>query len=178
MLPAVKAGAAPRYAGQRAVAFIGVPGSGKSTLAAGYKAPAWIHLTLDDLRQTMWPPGRRTYWDVARASEMGAHAQRLLHAVQQTALNTALYEGFNVVLPDTHLRLSAFRREWEIVAEHGITIEWKLLDVSWETLLMRNETRPPEHRLPADVLHAAFTDMWADDAWWRRLPSHQIEVIE
>lgn len=171
------ASAAPPRAGQRVVAFIGVPGSGKTTRAAVYQAPAWVHLTLDDLRQTMWPPGRRTYWDVARASPTGRNAQRLLHAVQQEALRTALAEGFNVVLPDTHLRLSAFERELEIVAEHGIEIEWKLLDVSWATLFERNKTRPVEHQLPATVLHDAFKAMWAPDAWWRRLPPNQIEVL-
>jgi hypothetical protein len=26
----------------------------------------WIHLTLDDMRQALWPPDRQMYWEVRR----------------------------------------------------------------------------------------------------------------
>lgn len=181
--PRPKKGATPRHAGQRVVAFIGVPGSGKSTLAQSFDPKAgWITITLDDLRQAIWPPHRRIYWDVRGAGnvELDHSAQRLLHAVNQSALNTALYEGFSVVLPDTHIRVSAFRRDLEIVADHGINIEWKLFKVPLEELIARNVKRgqtDPSHQVPNNVLLEAYQDLWSDEAWWRQLPSDQVEII-
>ncbi len=98
--------------------------------------------------------------------------------MQEQALLTALVEGFNVVLPDTHLKLPTFERELKIVAEFGIEIEWKLFDVPWATLFERNKTRPEHHRLPPTVLHDTFAQMWADDAWWRALPADRLQIIK
>lgn len=177
-IPKALPGIPALFPGQRVVAFIGVPGSGKSTEARRYRPQdGWVHLTLDDFRQAIWPPHRRVYWEV-REGYLDHAAQSLLHAVQQEALRTALVEGFNVVLPDTHLRLSAFEKELRIIADFGIEIEWKLFDIPWPVLFERNKTRPEEHRLPATVLLDSFKAMWAPDAWWRALPSHQIQIIK
>jgi adenylate kinase family enzyme len=53
---------------QRVVGLIGCPGAGKTTYARRYFDPmqGWVHLTLDDLRQTFWPPDRQVYWQVRR----------------------------------------------------------------------------------------------------------------
>lgn len=57
--------------------------------AASTHWTGWVHLTLDDLRQALWPPHRQVYWQV----RMGSHdkeAQDLLHHVKAVALETAL----------------------------------------------------------------------------------------
>lgn len=67
---------------QRVVGLIGCPGAGKTTYARRYDPlQGWVHLTLDDLRQTFWPPDRQVYWQVRR-TDWDERARRLLHGVK------------------------------------------------------------------------------------------------
>jgi hypothetical protein len=50
---------------RRVVGLIGCPEAGKTTYARRFDPlDGWVHLTLDDLRQTPWPPDRQVYWEV------------------------------------------------------------------------------------------------------------------
>lgn len=166
---------------QRVVGFIGCPGSGKSTRAQAFDPRAgWVHLTLDDLRQALWPPHRQVYWEM-REGGFDTSAQQVLHRVKEEALDAALTQGFSVVMADTHLMRPVFERELQIVARHGLDVAWTLLDVPWEVLAERNARRglaDPSHRVPDAVLAHAYAALWADDAWWRALPSDQLEIVK
>lgn len=165
---------------QQVIGLIGCPGSGKSTYARRYDPlDGWVHLTLDDLRTALWPPDRHIYWKV-RANGYDEAARRLLHRTKELALETALAEGLSVVMTDTHLVAEVFAREREIVERHGLSIAWKVFDVPWDVLLARNEARarqnPSEHQ-PESVLQLTYEAFRSPDAWWRKLPSHQIEFV-
>ncbi|MBP27830.1 AAA family ATPase [Methylobacterium sp.] len=174
-------GGGPHQTHQRVVGLIGCPGSGKTTYARRYDPlDGWVHLTLDDIRQALWPPHRQIYWRV-RAEGYDDEARQVLHRVKEAALEAALGAGFNVVMADTHLTQAVFARELEIVARYGIMIEWKLFDVPWDELTKRNKARAlsdPAHRQPEHVLRLTYEAMRAPDAWWRMLPPQQLEVIE
>ncbi|MER2265071.1 AAA family ATPase [Methylobacterium oxalidis] len=166
---------------QRVVGLIGCPGSGKTTYARRFDPlDGWVHLTLDDLRQALWPPDRQVYWQV----RMGHHdrqAQQVLHRVKAAALEAALAAGFSVVMADTHLTPAVFADERAIIASYGITVEWKLFEVPWEVLWARNEKRgisDPAHRQPDYVMRLAYDALCAPDAWWRALPADQLEIIK
>jgi predicted kinase len=165
---------------QRVVGLIGCPGSGKSTYARRFDPrDGWVHLTLDDLRQALWPPDRQMYWEVRRGPYDGA-ARSLLHRVKEEALEVALTQGFSVVMPDTHLTREVFARELEIIEAHGLAVEWKLFEVPWEVLVARNEERgriDPAHRQPEAVLRLTYEAFHAPDAWWKAVPVDQLEII-
>jgi predicted kinase len=167
---------------QRVVGLIGCPGAGKTTYARQFFDPmkGWVHLTLDDLRQTFWPPDRHVYWQVRRTS-WDEEARTLLHGMKVAALDAALAAGFSVVMADTHLTREVFEAELQVIARHGLAVEWKVFDLSWETLLARNEARggvDPSHRQPETVLRLAYNAFYAPDAWWRSLPHAQVEFVE
>ncbi len=166
---------------QRVVGLIGCPGAGKTTYARRFDPlDGWVHLTLDDLRQALWPPDRQVYWAV-RGGGRDRQAHRLLHAVKVAALDTALAQGFSVVMADTHLTRSVFEDELDVVERHGLAVEWKVFDVPWEVLLARNAARgavDPSHLQPEAVLRFAYDAFNAPDAWWRTLPPAQVEYIE
>ncbi|ACB81934.1 conserved hypothetical protein [Methylorubrum populi BJ001] len=166
---------------QRVVGLIGCPGAGKTTYARRFEpSKGWVHLTLDDFRQSLWPPDRQVYWEVRRRGWDGP-AHRLLHAVKVAALDTALTQGFSVVMADTHLTRTVFEEELEVVVRHGLNVEWKVFDVPWKVLQARNEERAahdPSHRQPEDVLRFTYNAFHAPEAWWRTLPSGQVEIIE
>ncbi len=135
---------------------------------------------LDDLRQTFWPPDRQVYWQVRRTA-WDEEARRLLHGVKVAALDAALAAGFNVVMADTHLTREVFETELQVIERHGLSVEWKVFDISWEMLLARNEVRgevDPSHCQPEYVLRLAYDAFRASDAWWRSLPPDQVELIE
>jgi predicted kinase len=101
--------------------------------------------------------------------------------VKVAALDTALTQGFSVVMADTHLTRTVFEEELEVVVRHGLNVEWKVFDVPWKVLQARNEERAahdPSHRQPEDVLRFTYNAFHAPEAWWRTLPSGQVEIIE
>ncbi|GJE80660.1 AAA family ATPase [Methylorubrum thiocyanatum] len=165
---------------QRVVGLIGCPEAGKTTYARRFDPlDGWVHLTLNDLRQALWPPDRQIYWETRRKG-WDKQAHRLLHSVKVAALDTALAHGFSVVMADTHLTRTVFEDELEVVARHGLSVEWKVFEVPWEVLRTRNEERgavDPSHRQPDAVLRFAYDAFSAVDAWWRMLPPGQVETI-
>ncbi|WCS27890.1 AAA family ATPase [Methylobacterium sp. NMS14P] len=165
---------------QRVIGLIGCPGAGKTTYARRYDPlQGWVHLTLDDLRQTFWPPDRHVYWQVRRKG-WDDEARGLLHNVKVAALDAALAAGFSVVMADTHLTREVFEAELEVIERCSLSVEWKVFDLSWEMLLARNEARggiAPSHRQPETVLRLAYDAFRASDAWWRSLPPDQVEFI-
>lgn len=159
----------------RIVATIGAPRSGKSTLAAKLDPNYWVTVTYDDLRQTLWPPHRRTYWTV-REGPNGDAAQRLLHRVKFYSVAAALDSGFNVITPDTYTRQKEADELKEVAEVFGITVEWLVLQVPWEVLEYRNQisNRDLGHQVPDDVLKEFYNRVWALDAWWRSEPNVKI----
>ncbi|HSH33028.1 MAG TPA: AAA family ATPase [Actinomycetota bacterium] len=170
----------PDLGRQRVVGLIGCPGAGKTTYARRFDPlDGWVHLTLDDLRQALWPPHRQVYWQV-RGGSWDRQAHRLLHAVKVAALDTALSQGFSVVMADTHLTRAVFEDELEIIARHGLSVEWKVFDVPWEVLHARNAARgtvDPSHCQPEDVLKFTYDAFCTPEAWWRTLPHGQVEFV-
>lgn len=161
----------------RVVATIGCPGSGKSTMSLSYDPSEWLVLTLDDWRSALWPPHRRVYWEV-RGTKKGPQAQRVLHDVQTYAIRSGLRNGWNLFLADTHVNPKAFYEYVAEVRKANVLIEWKFLDVPKDVILERNQTRPVDQRLPDDILERIYNDLWKEDAWWRQIPSEQIEFIK
>ncbi|MEZ0249609.1 MAG: AAA family ATPase [Methylobacteriaceae bacterium] len=172
----------PELGRQRVVGLIGCPGAGKTTYARRRFDPldGWVHLTLDDFRQALWPPDRQVYWQV-RHGVWDRQAHHLLHAVKVAALDTALAQGFSVVMADTHLTRAVFEDELDVVERYGLAVEWKVFDAPWEVLLARNAARgaaDPSHVQPEDVLRFTYDAFRSPDAWWRTLPPEQVEYIE
>ncbi|WP_244413143.1 hypothetical protein [Methylobacterium radiotolerans] len=74
-----------------------------------------------------------------------------------------------------------FEAELQVIERYGLLVDWKVFDLSWEMLLARNEARreiDPSHYQPEYVLRLAYEAFRASGAWWRSLPTDQVELIE
>ena len=54
--------------------------------------------------------------------------------------------------------------------------EWQRTEI--HIILERNKTRQSDHCLPDDILKAIYETMWDENAWWRSIPEHQIEIVK
>lgn len=162
---------------QRIIATIGAPRSGKSTFAGTFDPNEWVTVTFDDLRQTLWPPHRRTYWTV-REGPNGEQAQKLLHHVKSSAIHFALDCGFSVITPDTHVRKQYAEPLKRLASLHNIDIEWKVLEVPLDVLRERNNKSDENlgHKVPDAILEEMFNILWAPDAWWRE--ESNVEIVK
>lgn len=155
--------------------FIGCPGSGKTTLANTYDPKEWVICTLDDLRQTMWPPHRGKYWEL-RDTDKGAAAQRVLHSARNNIMTSALENGFSFLSPDVNVIEKNALDIINLAAIFDITVRWFVLDVPLHILQQRNAERCLETlRVPSDYLIKRYEEMWDTNAWWR---SHDVEIIK
>lgn len=155
--------------------LIGCPGSGKSTLANTYDPTKWVVCTFDDLRQAMWPPHRRTYWEV-RKTESGSAAQKVLHHVHSALIISALENGFSVLSADTNIGEKYAVDIMNMAGMFGITVKWKVLDVPLHVLQKRNSERCEKSmRVPESVLTEKYEKLWDNNAWWR---SQDVEIIK
>lgn len=138
---------------------VGVAGSGKSTYASQHCGDA-LRLESDQFREAIFG-GRRPYHEACAASPQTAAALKsLIRDLMLRTMQTVLRIGVrqNVILSDTCLDWDAVEPFWNLARERRMEIVVVYFDVSWATLLHRNDARLAEHRIPANVL---------EDQYWR-----------
>lgn len=139
---------------------IGCPGAGKSTWAGGLPNDC-LRLERDRFREAIFG-SRRAYHEspIDRSTRS---------AVITNAMGAAMvhwpYRKFAVT--DTGLIYRAVSPFMETATQMGLPITVAIFDVPWETLVERNKTRDPEHRIPDDILESCYADFMAEDAWWK-----------
>jgi predicted kinase len=141
----------------RFTATVGVAGSGKSTYATQQCGDA-LRLESDRFREAIFG-NRRYYHDACATSPQTAAALKsLLRDLMLWTMQTVLRVGAreDVILSDTCLDWSAVEPFWNLARERGMEIVVVYFDVSWATLVHRNEARSAEHRIPADVLEDQY----------------------
>lgn len=148
---------------------VGAAGSGKSTYADTRCGDA-LRLESDRFREAIFG-GRRPYHDACAASpQTAAELKALIRDLMLRTMKTVLRCGVrqDVVLSDTCLEWGAVEPFWKLARERRMEIVVVYFDVSWATLVERNDARPPEHRIPADVLEDQYGRFQggARGRWW------------
>ena len=131
---------------QHLLILIGISGSGKSTFAKQFVRdnPTYLRLNRDDLRRSLLsvPLGEFWTWD----EKPKYRIERLVTAMLESALKTALDSGWNVVLDNTHLRQKTISEilkdaESQASAKQPLEVSFQLIDVPLETAIERDRQR-------------------------------------
>lgn len=136
----------PQVQGMRTIAVTrGLPGSGKSTWALEMmkKEPKrWLRVNKDGLRRMLI------------GETWSADVEDVVHSLSEDALKTALNNGFDVIIDNTHLQQKAINKIHKIAAEYGNVMVWeKVFPVSVEECLRRNALREGVNKVPENVIH-------------------------
>lgn len=142
---------------------VGCPGAGKTTYAKDLARGGWVNLCLDDFRTALF--GSKQFYHDHNAK--WPSMRKLLHDAYDAAVRAALDLDFNIVMSNTHLYPKTFQGLLDELASRGVTPELRIFDVPFAELPRRNAERAFDDRVPVDFLNQCFTDMHADNAWWR-----------
>ena len=127
---------------QQILMMVGVSGSGKSTFARQFVLdhPDYLRIGRDELRRSLLPVSLGEYWqwDTDRKDRI----ERLVTALEKTALLTALDDGWNVVLDNTHLHRRYITDLRKLVSSRTLTIQCQLIDITPDEAIQRDQTRP------------------------------------
>ena len=122
---------------------VGISGSGKSTWAKAFcqENANWLRINRDDIRKSMLSVSLNEYhcWDKAAINRI----ETLVSEQQKTLLNNALTQNWNVVIDNTHLKLSYLNEHRKLLSKHfeAFSIEYKLFDTSLEESIERDKNR-------------------------------------
>ncbi len=122
---------------QKIEILVGLPGSGKSTYAKDVinKYPAqWVRINKDDIRSMMF----NNKWT--------KHKEKLVIQVEEDIIISALHDGYNVILDNTHLGGKHIERVKKLLFEYDfdeveVIINDSFLDIKPEVCIQRDLKR-------------------------------------
>lgn len=150
------------------ISSIGSPGAGKSTFFDRIENPEWLRLERDRFREALFGT-RRRFWDSAVPYSVRSNAVR--RAMMATMF---AWPHFKVFLTDTGGTYKQINEFYSPLCRYygdkkGAKLPLTLIvfEVSLNTLIERNESRPAEHRVPELLLMDKYEDTYGPGAWWR-----------
>ncbi|TAH22673.1 MAG: 5'-hydroxyl kinase [Cytophagales bacterium] len=126
---------------QQILVIIGVSGSGKSTFAKQFCAenPNWLRVNRDELRKSMLAVSLTEYWRAD--NNFIQRTESLVNELHNTAIQTALKKGWNVLVDNTHVKQTYISQLIKLVANYEVEIRFKLIDTSLEESIQRDKNR-------------------------------------
>ena len=122
----------------------GLSGSGKSTFARQFctENPNWLRVNRDDLRRSLLPVSLPEYWQTW-PHEQKDRIEKLVNALQETAIVEGLRQGWNVLIDNTNLRLSYINEFRKLLTAHfdAVEINYRLIDVPVNECIQRDKYR-------------------------------------
>lgn len=128
----------------------GIPASGKSTWTKQFLAenPQFKRVNKDSLRRMLIGDN----WDVG--------IEKIVHQLQEQAIETLLGRGKSVLLDNTHLKEKYFTEICEIAKRIGnVTVSEKWFDIPLDECLKRNSTRIGVERVPEDIVRKMYASI-------------------
>lgn len=128
----------------------GIPASGKSTWTKQFLAenPRFKRVNKDSFRRMLIGDN----WDVK--------IEKIVHELQEHAIETLLGKGNSVLLDNTHLGEKYFTEVCNLAKRIGnVTVSEKWFDVPLEECLKRNSTRIGVERVPEDIVRKMYASI-------------------
>ncbi|WP_041258307.1 phosphatase domain-containing protein [Fibrella aestuarina] len=127
---------------QHILILIGISGSGKTTFANQLVQadPTYLRLSRDELRRSLLPVPLNAYW--RWGGKRRNRIEELVSELEKTALATALDEGWNLVIDNTHLRQHYIDDVLRQVSHRIVRVTFKVFDVPLDEAIRRDKARP------------------------------------
>jgi predicted kinase len=127
---------------QKVLVLSGLSGSGKSTFAVQWcnENPNWLRINKDNIRQSILPYSLSTYWK--NEDKNYTHKVESLVATLQTQMLQAVLEKkWNVVIDNTHTKLSTINELLKILQKYEVEVQFKLVNTPVEQCIERDKLR-------------------------------------
>lgn len=120
--------------------LIGLPASGKSTWTKEFlkKNPDWVSVSRDDFRYMF-----------RNEDKVEPKGEEMITSLVVTSVRAALSKGYNVILDETHCKISSIKHTIEAYKDMA-SVEFMYFDVPVRVCLERNAKR--ERKVPEDVI--------------------------
>ncbi|MFN8354804.1 MAG: AAA family ATPase [Spirosomataceae bacterium] len=123
--------------------LIGISGSGKSTWAKQFcrDNPNWLRINKDDIRKSMLSVSLNEYhtWEKSEKYRI----EKLVDEQQNLLIINALHNGWNVLIDNTHLKLSYLNEYRKMLVERfeEVEISYQLFEVPLDECLKNDQNR-------------------------------------
>jgi predicted kinase len=128
---------------------VGLSGSGKSTWAKAFcqENPNWLRINRDEIRKSMLAVSLNEYheWD----KDAKYRIEKLVTAQHNQLLVKALEGGWNVILDNTHLKLSYLNEYRKLLTEHfeSFEITYQVFETPLAQCLLNDQNRATSRKL-------------------------------
>jgi predicted kinase len=117
----------------------GLPASGKSTIAKQLVEEGYVRTNKDELRAMMY------------GSAFSKRSEKMVCAIRDKIINTALKAGGDVVIDDTNFNPKHVAQIKNIARNYGAEVEVRLIDTPVEVCIERNAKR--ENPIPEVAIY-------------------------
>jgi len=132
---------------KKVIISIGIPGSGKTTWALEFlrKNPDWVKVSRDDFR-----------FMLRNSPVLDFKGESLVTDLFYKAARRAILNGYNVILDNTHCKLSYINQAIEMLNDVA-DIDYRYFDVPLKTCIERDEAR--EKKVGQEVIKRMHKDL-------------------
>jgi predicted kinase len=126
---------------QQVLILIGISGSGKSTFAKQFCAenPNYLRINRDDTRKSILGITLNEYWK--KDKDYQQKIEMMVNELQTTAIHAALKRNLDLLIDNTHLKISYINELIKILLDFDVEIRFQLIDMNLEVCIERDKLR-------------------------------------
>jgi predicted kinase len=130
-----------KYLMQQVLILTGISGSGKSTFAKNFcnENAHWLRINRDEFRKSLTHLSLNDFWKAD--NDYKQRIESLVNELQKTAIQQALKRKWNIIIDNTHLKLTYLNQLIKLLAGFHVEIRFKLVEVDLEECILRDQLR-------------------------------------
>jgi predicted kinase len=127
---------------QQILILAGISGSGKSTFAKKFcsEKPNWLRVNRDELRKAIAGSSLNDFWQTD--NDYKQRIESLVNEMQKTIVQQALKRKWNLLIDNTHLKLTYINQLIKLFSGFAVEIRFQLIEASIEECIVRDQARP------------------------------------
>ncbi len=126
---------------QKILILSGISGSGKSTFAKQFcvENPSYLRINKDEIRKSILPVTLNEYWQ--KEDEYQRKTEATVQSLHENAILSALKHKWDLVIDNTHLKVSYLNELVKSLSKFEVEIRFKLIEANLEECISRDKQR-------------------------------------